>query len=201
MLELVLAAAFPALAPFEQRIPLDARAPVIDLRIPLRDRNGRVRYTLACLGGADLSEVDRLSASTNISVVPEMMCLLNEGQRVVEGTLLAYDESAPWHSRGQFRWEELVGACGDYPEYGRVRHFRLRGFELTLAAENLRVDTRGLARFDFLVKVRPDASAKASRPESPGYLHPRGRCDVVLRGHETRMCRDANFSWEACKAQ
>ena len=114
--------------------------------------------------------------------------------------LLAEDHSPVWHTRGQFHASDLEGACGDYPEYGRVRHFRLRGFELTLRAAEV-VATQGTPlRLTLGVSLEPNASIVSPVAEQPGYLRPRpGRSELVLRGYDRRMCRTPEtFSWEAC---
>lgn len=50
-----------------------------------------------------------------------------------------------WESRARFLVEELQGKCGDYPEYGRVRHFRLRGMKITLTINDLKIKTSAVA--------------------------------------------------------
>ena len=68
-------------------------------------------------------------------------------------------QSRDWESRARFLAEELVGKCGDYPEYGRVRHFRLRGMKITLTMDDLR----------FKVSNGSDA-AKQQRPQLDSFL-------------------------------
>jgi hypothetical protein len=73
---------------------------------------------------------------------------------------------------------ELTGECARYPEYGRVRNFRLRGLHLTMTFEdvvfaNLRTDTAPrLASYTLHVRVVRDPTAQRSIAESSGYLDP-----------------------------
>jgi hypothetical protein len=91
--------------------------------------------------------------------------------------------------------EELHGDCAIYPEYGRLRHFRLRGMSVTLSFEDVRFkesngDARPqLASYKLRVTVAPDSKAMRDIAESSGYLDPHrkeaGRsCAVVRKGEE-----------------
>jgi hypothetical protein len=107
-------------------------------------------------------------------------------------TLLTEDvsQSRDWESRGRFLADELQGACADYPEYGRVRHFRLRGMDIALSISNIvftqvdipskpGVKRPGLQSFRVSIGVKPNADAKTAIAEAvafpaPPYLHPGG---------------------------
>ncbi len=100
-------------------------------------------------------------------------------------TLLT-DEKHPtrdWHSRGRFLLEEFTGRCASYPEWGAVRHFRLRGMELTLSVSSVKVEegSRGrnqpwntdrIASLDFSVEVVPDPKALSGIAEPTEYAEP-----------------------------
>ena len=84
--------------------------------------------------------------------------------------------------------EELLGQCADYPEYGRVRNFRLHRtrIQLSLAELSIRREPEGAERplprrkldsFRFTVSVEPDEAATSAIAEpvdveEPPYLHP-----------------------------
>ncbi len=95
---------------------IDTNAERIEIIAPLKDAEGRTRYTLFCVGGKR-EFIDQMSDRTKVNFVPDMMCLLNEGERLVEGSLLSEDAAPAWFSRGQFVWDQMVGACGKYPEF------------------------------------------------------------------------------------
>jgi len=167
--------------------------------------HGVTRYTLNCAGG-DNQFLDKLRGAEDINYVGPFACRLNEGKSNTEDSLLSEDESAYWFSRGQINdFREIIGACGRYPEYGAARHFRLRGFELTLEFTDVALDRKGNPTYFVLViSVLTDPSALSAEAEQTGYLTPYkvGRsCDKVLRGNEPRMCRDwlhSGGSWTEC---
>jgi len=98
-------------------------------------------------------------------------------------------QSRDWESRGRFFAEELHGACGNYPEYGRSRSFRLRGMRITLTLDKVQfrkgrrtqdpreAETTLLQSFRFTVEVEraPEAMseiAEAVPYKQPPLLHP-----------------------------
>ena len=180
------------------RVDLSSEKIVID--VPITDQAGRVRYHFACRGGSD-AYLDSLPENW----VGPLMCTLAEGDQAREESLLSEDDSAAWFSRGQFKPEELVDDCAKYPEFGVHRSFRLRGFRLSLEAQNVVIDSKGAAQsFTLAVAWVRDAGARTARAERPGFLDPRspGRsCKVVTPGREPRMCRgwNAGGSWALCK--
>lgn len=107
-----------------------------------------------------------------------------------------------WANRGRFLTDNLVGKCADYPEYGSVRHLRLRGMEITLAIDDVKFRQPNPGNFEanqpilqsyrFTVSVRPDPSAisaiAAAVPYTePTYSGPKGeippKCEKVIREH------------------
>jgi len=189
---------WPQLRPATARFQIDLRLERVVIDLPLVDVTGRQRYHFACRGVRE-SYLDTLKENW----VGPLMCTLAEGDRAKEESLLSEDDSAAWFSRGQFRGEELVGECGNYPEFGRHRSFRLRGFRLNLDVENVSVDAKGEAQSFFLVvSLQPDDTARLKQAERPRFLDPRGQggsCRVVRRGVEPRMCRMTSGSWAPCK--
>jgi hypothetical protein len=192
--------AWPHIRPTTARFRVDFALGKVVIDLPLRDRIGRERYHFACRGVRE-SYLDSLKDNW----VGPLMCTLAEGTEAREESLLSEDDSAAWFSRGQFRREDLVGECAKYPEFGVHRSFRLRGFRLTLDADHVVVDATGrAASFVLRISVSPDETARSEQAERPGFLDPQGQgrsCAVVLRGTESRMCRDWQHggSWELCK--
>jgi hypothetical protein len=196
---------WPLLQQFTARIGVDTSAPRIFFQLPLLDVHGVTRYTVNCVGG-DNKFLSRLGDGREINYVGPFACRLNEGKSNDEDSLLSEDDSAYWYSRGQVHdFREIIGACGRYPEYGAERHFRLRGFELTLEFTDIIIDNMGKpAYFVLAIFVRTDATSLSEYTEQPGYLTPykTGRgCGKVLHGNEPRMCRDwehTGGSWTEC---
>jgi len=193
-------AKWPRMAPLDVRVGIDTQADRIDIAVPLFDSSGIKRYLFSCHGG-NAEYIDSLTEKTGINFVRDMMCLLTgDPDHESESSLLAEDGTAPWHTRGQFQWQQLAGACGAYPEFGRVRHFILRGFELTLEAENVEMIGQQVRYFRFHIAVRPFAGASRAYAKRPGYLRPSDDCKEVRVGEESRMCRNwKSLRYEECR--
>jgi hypothetical protein len=92
-------------------------------------------------------------------------------------TLLTSDHNQPadWWSRGRFLADELKGRCAAYPEYGRVRTFRLRGMQLRLELNDIvftstevdNIKNVRLKSFHFKFEAKPDSSVSTSLAECP----------------------------------
>lgn len=195
---------WPVIQEFEKSFDVVADAEKIVIDVPLYDVKGVQRYVFLCRGGST-AYLDQLSDSTGDNYVGDLMCGLTLPGDDIEQSLLGEDDSAVWFSRGQYHWDELLGDCGAYPEYGRLRHFSLRGFVLTLAATQVKQDMQGkLISFTLQVSLKDDPGAKAAQAAQTGYIRPKaqpGACKKVIKGDEPRMCRDWNKggSWEECK--
>jgi hypothetical protein len=92
-------------------------------------------------------------------------------------------QSRDWQSRGRFLIEELTGKCSEYPEYGLVRHFRLRGMELTLEIKNLKLkqgsatqnapwNRERIKELDLEVTVADDPTATSGIATPTKYVEP-----------------------------
>jgi hypothetical protein len=193
---------WPKIHEFEVNFIVHTNAEKIEFIKPLYDLRGTLRYTFVCRGGST-EYLDKLGEQKDINYVERLGCTLNLGTREDESSLLAEDDVDPWHTRGQyFSFDEVIGDCGNYPEYGRIRHFRLRGFELTLSAiEPVYNEKKQLQSFTMKVSLRRDDRIKSKYTEQPGYLTPykEGRnCNQVVKGNEQRMCRDETGSYVPC---
>lgn len=198
--------AWPEMAEFSAKLGVETSAERILFNIPLIDVNGQTRYAFICIGGSE-KYLDHLSDTSGTNYVGPLACGLVQAQAEQIGeSLLSEDDSPHWYSRGQIHnFDELLGSCAKYPEYGALRHFRLRGFELTLYFGDVEVDKTGNPTyFTLTVSLRRDASITSPQAEQPGYLTPYKvgfSCDKVLKGNEPRMCRDwknLGGSWTEC---
>jgi hypothetical protein len=144
-------AAWPKLKDFDDEFLAYSGGKPVEYIRPLKDLNGNTKYLLVCRGGST-EYTDTLSDKLNINYVSPLTCILNNGDNETEASLLAEDGSPPWHTRGQYHLNDLVGACANYPEYGLLRHFRLRGFELTFSVSDLELNKQGQAQ-QFKLKV------------------------------------------------
>jgi hypothetical protein len=200
--------AWPEMAEFSAKFGVETSSQRIFFELPLIDVHGETQYNFVCRGGSK-EYLDQLSDSLGVNYVGPFSCRLVEGKQdpmKSEDSLLSEEQSAYWFSRGQFHhFSELTGSCGKYPEYGSLRQFRVRGFELTLSFENIEVDKkRNPTYFTLAVSLRPDATITSRQAEQTGYLTPykvESSCDKVMKGNEPRMCRDwknLGGSWTEC---
>ncbi|OOG62049.1 hypothetical protein B0E46_13725 [Rhodanobacter sp. B04] len=195
--------AWPRIKPLNVRIRIDLAAGLGDIRIPIRSINGETVYWLRCLSGTT-AQLDTLGEHDGENYVAPLACVLVQQPDGWHSSLLGEDGSATWYSRGQFHGPELTGDCGRYPEFGLVRHFRLRGMQLTLAAENVKLNPQKSDGFSLTLHVSAtqDAGAKTVIAERPGYLAPGpSSCRMIKRGFAPLMCRDEKTSsWGTCTA-
>jgi hypothetical protein len=114
------------------------------------------------------------------------------GDKATSWNLLAdntkEEQSSDWFNRGRMISGQLLGDCGEYPEYGRVRHFRMRGMEVTLQFTDLQWRNRQsppspqnkpsprLQQFTVIVSVAPDATAKSATSERTTARRPPQSC-------------------------
>ena len=140
------ASGWPEMAEFSAKVGIETSARSIFLEIPLIDLHGQTQYHFICIGGSE-KYLDQLGDNSNINYVRPLACRLVDGTTdpvKSEESLLSEDDSAYWFSRGQIhQFSELTGSCAKYPEYGALRHFRLRGFDLTLVFGDVEVDKAG----------------------------------------------------------
>jgi predicted RNA-binding protein with PUA-like domain len=92
-------------------------------------------------------------------------------------------DPAEAHSRGEFWVEDLAGSCRNYPEWGAVRNFHVRGMRIRIeltdleflhskAAEKKSAGVSRLRSFRVLIAVSPDDSALSAIAEQTAYWPP-----------------------------
>jgi hypothetical protein len=186
---------WPKIRPFHYTTRVDAKSRQIFFSFPIYNLSGGVEYTFACHGGSD-DYLGGLEKTLGECIVSPMCFFLGKGPKDTIGGLLAEDAAASWHTRAQVRYESLLGACGNYPEFGRVRHFRVMAMQITVEFSNIQADSSGQVTFlDISVSGRRDPSVTSSFAERPQYLPPGPGCSVVHKGVEPRMFRNESGSW------
>lgn len=186
-------------APWPQVKPVEESFAIFDppravIKSYIHDESGASAYLFVCRTWEDESIRDIIYAG-------DLDCrLLEAAWGEIEANLLLethHPRTAAWYSRGRMFAHELHGVCANYPEYGRVRHFRLRGMKITLVFDNVEFaptpsgDPPRLKSYILRLKVEQDATALRDIAESSGYLDPSVRkpgqtrdCSVVRRGNE-----------------
>jgi len=170
------------------------------VELPVLGTQGRPLYVLECRGRG--INIDR-----DFEYTGDFECRLKSLYTIDRySTLLTEDplQERSWESRGRFLSEELTAGCSEYPEYGRLRHFRLRGMTLTLELSQMSFEdlprpgdqerAKLLSAFRLTVVVQPDPDALSTIAEEAPFAPPspltsegnvvRGyRCDRILRRH------------------
>jgi hypothetical protein len=166
-------------------VPLDTRAQLVDrekenVDLKILAQDGKPIYFLECYLNAYSHEDPAFDYSGDFE------CRLSSlGSKDSYSTLLTDVEGATrdWQSRGRFLIEELSGVCATYPEYGRIRHFSLRGMNLTIEVEGLEIETGSkfangpwdrerIRRLNVHIKVDVDPTADSEIATPPKYLEP-----------------------------
>ena len=178
------AGAWPAVAPLDTLVQVAHLTPV-KIEVPIQSVAGDPLYVIFCRDGDwDMSNDVNYSGVLDCRLFPA-------GRGEVEENLLVEERGiAAWYSRARMFANELRGACADYPEYGRVRHFLLRGMRLTVEFRDaVFAAAGGLEAYTVRFRVERSATALRDIAESSGYLDP-GRhvpgrsCAHVQRGEE-----------------
>lgn len=167
------------------------------IQMKINSTDGTPLYLLECYLNAYDHE------DPNFDYSGDFECRLSSLYSKEKYSTLLTEEKHPtrdWQSRGRFLLEELQGKCSEYPEYGRLRHFKLRGMDLTLeiknftlgsATENEPWNRRRIKNLDLEVTVAtdPTASSEIATPTKyvePPRAHPQDtkdlsrKCDKVL---------------------
>jgi hypothetical protein len=169
----------------------DRARPVV--KAVVRSANGDPLYLFVCRTGDD-------ETVAGVIYVGDLDCRLMDARRGEIETNLLVETSAnvaAWYSRGRMFARELYGDCARYPEYGLLRHFRLRGMHLTMTFTRVRFSRVAadqspmLVSYTLRLRVEPDRTAERDIAESSGYLDPSTQvpgsarsCSIVQKGNE-----------------
>lgn len=128
---------WPKLREFTKEFDIDLRAPKTLVDVKLLDVAGKPTYRLVCFAGNQQANTDgggfiyTGGLQCGLGLIGTPIPFILENRSLLAGNVAAY------YSRGTFHAEELMGECVKHPEYGAVRNFRLRRFELELRLEDL----------------------------------------------------------------
>lgn len=180
--------------------PLDARFEITDadhaaVAVEIAGDGGSALYRLSCRTG---DQPPPRSDGSSLVYMGDLDChLMDATAPPASAENLLRETHAggwpAWMSRGQMYGAQITTACANYPEYGRVRHFRLRGMLLTLRFEAPMF--REPAAFPMLksytlqVRVERDESATSDIAQVSGYRPPvipmpmdDQACTTILQG-------------------
>lgn len=175
--------------PFPQVIPAEESATFAleeskDWQMPILSGDGKEAYSLRCHAAMGEAGLDRWGVWCKLVQVGKDLDLFAD-------TVDPYSRRL----RSLIEPEQLDGKCSEYPEWGAIRTFELRGFRLVLQVRNvvlgkgearhLGLYTGRIARFDMAVKVVPDRSAASAVAQPSRYVDWRflcrpGACEQVI---------------------
>ena len=130
----------------------------------LLDAAGHKLYKFECHAGSydDTSEMS-WSGDLQCALFPYKI------DTVTPVNVLAVDsrdeQSVDWWNRGRLLAKQLQGDCLQYQEYSTLRHFKLRGMDLTLGYSDISWQGGKLEKFTLSLDVTPDADAKSPMAE------------------------------------
>lgn len=176
-------ASWPSIQPVQATVGFDRQASMFDVSIAINGLDGKPLYWFMCIGGSD-RYLDRLSGSTDFNYVGPLLCRLDTKPSWDDSSLLAENGEATWHTRGRFSFNELKGKCAEYPEYGRLRNFRLRGMHISLAVQHVSQDENGkIQYFQLAVDVKEDHEAELAFPAPPAVKSPWSVTGLICDGN------------------
>ena len=148
----------------------------------VKDRVGAPGYKIECHNGDYEDE-----SGFNFSGDFHCAMFAISGTKIVNGNLLASEKERragrDWFNRGRMIAGQIFGPCAEYPDYGAVRRFRLRGMLVTFQFEDLawfpfpQYNRHRLSHFTFRVSVVPDLSAQTEMAEQAPSPKPPKPCD------------------------
>lgn len=176
---------WPEVAPFKRTFDFpDARKASVTLMI--RNARGDRLYKLDCHNFLYHGDPD-------FDYSGDFECRLSPIYTTTSYSTLFTDtrnQTRDWESRARFLVRELTGRCAEYPEYGRIRTFRLRGMKITLTLSD--VEIKGpiessrdasfpLRSFRFSVGVSLDPLATSEIAEAVKAAWPPAECGTGYR--------------------
>ena len=180
-------AQWPRIAPLDTLFRVqDATHP--DVKTFIKSPTGKPIYLLIC------RQSDDHAAPRDVNYSGDLDCHLMSAElgEVEENLLLEDHRLSAWYSRGRMFAQHLRGACAAYPEYGLLRHFRLRAMQISMEFKGAVFSPSGKLRsYQMRFTVVPDSTARRDIAEISGYLDPDRRvpgrsCAKVTRGDEWR---------------
>jgi len=184
---------WPTVRPLRETFAVSDPARAV-IKTTITDNAGGALYLFVCRAGNDESVPD-------VNYSGDLDCRLMDAALDERETNLLLETDAPnvaaWYSRGRMFARDLMGECAKYPEYGAVRHFRLRGMLLTMYFKSVHFipapsgASSDLASYTLALTVERDKRATRAIAESSGYLDPHvsrpgvsRSCSVIERGTE-----------------
>lgn len=132
MAELAYAASWPRILPFDRNYNFP-RPQDMYLNLPIQTVNGKAVYILECA-----SPENARARAEGFHATYELECRLSlPGATLAADNQLLTDSKAGTVNQAGFNWNQLIGDCYRYPDYGGQRILRLRNMRLIITATNV----------------------------------------------------------------
>jgi hypothetical protein len=165
---------FPLVVPLQSVIgvPNVRRA---DVNVMVKSVRGRPAYKIQCRSSSYGDAEFEYSGDFECRMVPV-------GAVTKYSTLFTEDpnQSRDWESRARFFSADLRGDCARIPEFGAVRHFKLRGMVVTLQVLHPTFGPNGLLD-SLTLKVAVQPSPSSQQPIAAGVpfpVSPPAQCEI-----------------------
>jgi hypothetical protein len=162
----IAADSWPSVRPQERSYHVELPSAKPGVGLTIRNLKGLAVYTIEC--GTYATQKPSFDYSG------EFECILQRVSPAHEYSTYFTEEphqSSDWESRARFFAYEVADPCGQIPDFGRTRSFRLRGMKIVLAMSNIVFRGAGadqkLKSFDFRISVEKDPSAVTPITEPP----------------------------------
>ena len=141
----------------------------------LEDLAGAERYRLECHSGEHGED-----ALLKWSGLYQCALFPTHGDSISAVDVLAADtreeQADDGWNRGRILAQQFHAPCDSYPEYSNLRHFMLRGFDLSLGITDLVWEGPKLTKFTLHVDLVQDADAKSDVAETAAGDRPSRAC-------------------------
>ena len=158
----------------------------------VKNVTGVPSYKLECHNG-DYDDTSDFNYSGDFQCY---LFALKDGQRS-SYNLLANPYQATvsdWFNRGRMFADQISEQCGGFAEYGRIRHFRLRGMVVTFRFDDLewfpfkQFNRVRLRKFTFRVSFVPDKNALTEVAEAVSVAIPPKACYPIPEKSLDNLC-------------
>ncbi len=137
------------------------------LNLTIHSMKGKPLYELICrTGNYDVTEPFNYSGFLH--------CGLFSIPLGGSETLFKEEENArEWENRGRFLISHLRRGCAEYKNWGRERHFLVRGIEIVLAIKNeIYSESNQVLQYEFAVQIKNHTETLSSISEKPAEKQP-----------------------------
>lgn len=175
---------WPAVSPVHRMYEFNDASHAAIPKLTIKSINGKPLYDISCYTEWDFPGNYDYSGIFMCRMLPLYKSPLDDNSLAQSNLFYGPNPIAQWDTRSRFLINQLIGECGTYPEYGRVRHFRFRGMKITLKISNLNFEEeKGAASnkffllklhdFEFTIDVKSEPNVTNNFAATTEYKAPK----------------------------